>query len=106
MLFSFIFLDCPLYYRKAWLCASSSYYADILYIFYTHPQESVAHIRGAITVQVQDLAMFFWEHLMLDLIVIGKTLSRGEDEVSLLLSTVINNLSKQHNAGELTVHYS
>ena len=53
--------------------------------------------------QVQDLAVFFWEHLKLDLIVISKTMSRGEDEVTLLLCEIISNISKEHNAGELVI---
>jgi hypothetical protein len=61
-------------------------------------EEALVHIRNAVTVQVRDLAEFFWQHLKLDLIVIGKALSCGEDDVTFLLSAVIQAIAAHERA--------
>ena len=60
---------------------------------YTHYlQENVEDLHSTINVPVEDLGQFFWGHLRVDLAIIGRTLSRGEDEVAMLLHQVVNTI--------------
>ena len=47
----------------------------------------------------ENLSTFFLEHVKKDLFVIGKTLSRGEDEVAMLLHEVLHTISQMDATG-------
>ena len=69
-----------------------------LFVSYKHYtlylQENVEDLRSTINVPVGDLGSFFWDHLRVDLAIIGRALSRGEDEVAMLLHQVVNTISQ------------
>ena len=60
----------------------NEYKSDYAYSFLIVSQNIVA-------VEVRDMATFFWEHLMLDMKVLGRALSSAEDEVALYLHQVL-----------------
>ena len=57
-------------------------------------------IHTTINISVGDLSQFFWDHLKVDLAIIGRTLSRGEDEVAMLLHQVVNTISQLDVTGD------
>ena len=56
-------------------------------------QVSVQVMRSAVIANVPDLAHFFWDHLKTDLRLIGKCLSKGENEVLMVLHRIIHQLT-------------
>ena len=50
-------------------------------------------MKTAVITQVADLAHFFWDHLKMDLRIIGKCLSCGENEVLIVLHRIIHHLA-------------
>ena len=68
---------------------------------YTHYlQDNVKDLRSTINVPVEDLGQFFWNHLRADLAIIGRTLSKGEDEVAMLLHQIVNTISQLDVTGD------
>ena len=56
-------------------------------------------LRQTVNSNTNDLSAFFWENAKKDLCIIGKTSSRGEDEVAMLLHVVIHNIYQMDATG-------
>ena len=56
-------------------------------------QESVQVMRSAMNTDVTDLVPFFWDHLRMDLTIIGKSLSHGENETLMVLHRIIHHVA-------------
>ena len=56
-------------------------------------QASVQVMRSAVIANVPDLPHFFWDHLKTDLRIIGRCLSKGENEVVMVLHRIIHQLA-------------
>ena len=50
-------------------------------------------MRSAVVTKVADLIPFFWDHLKIDLRIIGKCLSHGENEVLMVLHRITHHLA-------------
>ena len=50
-------------------------------------------MKRAVETQGADLAAFFWDHLKMDLRIIGKCLSHGENEVLMVLHRITHHLA-------------
>ena len=66
-------------------------------------QVSVQVMRSAVITNLLDPAQFFWDHLKTDLRIIGKCLSKGENEVLMMLHRIIHQLAgRQPTIGRCT----
>lgn len=68
------------------------YYMNASYVLHPIlPLKAVS--QSIVAIEVEDVATFFWEHLLLDMNVLGRTLSSAEDEVAMYLHQVLASIS-------------
>ena len=68
-----------------------------------HTSSFQAVSQSIIAVAVGDVATFFWEHLRMDMRVLGRAMSSAEDEVALYLHQIIASISSRQDVTSMCV---
>jgi hypothetical protein len=77
-------------------CAVTRFILHICYLWSSchSTEDHLMDLHRTVKLDIEDLSTFFLDHVKKDLFVIGKTLSRGEDEVAMLLHEVLHTISQ------------